>query len=143
MLTVYDSWIPNHSEPKMNDEIRAYLESRSKDVGIYTDERGGESLAWALAHQADMDVELRGPWVTDGWTLDLRDILLAEALSANCNALIWWQVRTSKHPWVFYAGQWDDRVGFACLRLNDGTLPMVWTSPYPAIMRKTYDLKNA
>lgn len=147
MLSVKSSWMPGFSEPAAWEEAEQYLRTREANAAddMYLDVRGGQSLAYTFAVGADSDLELRGPWVPGEYQIDLRDLLVAEAIKANCNSCVWWMVENTglDWSWSFYAGQWDDRVGVACLIDSNLDLPMVWTSPNIEAMRKRYDLMEA
>lgn len=139
MIKVLTSWTPRLTEPTHDKKASDHLTSRV----LYGDERGGMALGWAFVGLADLDLHLRGPWITTDWRMDLRDQLLAELLDSSCSCLIWWKVTADGHPWSIYAGQWNDQVGFCCLLCPSLELPMVWTSPHPDAMRKTYNLMDA
>lgn len=152
MLTIKKSWMPGFNEPESWPEAIEYLEAREANAGsdMYLDKQGGQSLAYTFAIGADSDIELRGPWCHGmNYTSDLRDLLVAEAIKANCNSCVWWMVEQSgededgEWKWCFYAGQWDDRVGVACLIDSSLELPLVWTAPNIEPMRKRYDLMEA
>lgn len=154
MLTIKSSWMPGFSEPEAWAEAEEYLRQREANAGgeMYLDKKGGQSLAYTFAIGGDTDMNLSGPWVRaqENYQTDLRDLLVAEAIKANCNSCVWWMIENKgtdekgdPWEWCFYAGQWDDRVAVACLIDSGLELPMVWTSNNIESMRKRYNLLEA